>query len=506
MLQTARTNPEAELISDIAGFTHDPHGFVMYAFPWGTGELADFDGPDEWQKAELIEIGKQLKAGGDLGCIIQQAIASGHGIGKSTFVAWLILWAMSTFEDTRGVVTANTENQLKTKTWAELSKWYRLCICKHWFVLTATAIFAVQAGHEKTWRIDMVPWSEKNTEAFAGLHNKGKRILLIFDEGSAIPNAIWEVAEGALTDSETEIIWCAFGNPTRNTGRFRECWTKFKKRWKQQQIDSRTSKFSNKEKIKQWADDYGENSDFFKVRVRGMFPSMSAKQFISVEDVDKAFGKHLRPEQYNFAPKILTCDPAWGGDDELVIALRQGLAFKILRVMPKNDNDVLVANIIANYEDELQADAVFIDGGYGTGIVSAGTTMGRTWQIVWFSGESADPGCINKRAEMWNEGKKWLKAGGVLPRDQVLYDDLIGPETVPRLDGKIQLEAKEHMKDRGLPSPNRGDAWALSFAFPVSAKIGPRRQPAQAVTEYDPFAETPHGSVRVQTEYDPFAE
>ena len=81
-----------------------------------------------WQREQLEKIGEQLRAGGDLGAVIREAIASGHGVGKSAFVAWLILWAISTCEDTKGVVTANAETQLKTKTWsAELAKWYRLC-------------------------------------------------------------------------------------------------------------------------------------------------------------------------------------------------------------------------------------------------------------------------------------------------------------------------------------------------------------------------------------------
>jgi hypothetical protein len=65
------------------------------------------------------------------------------------------------------------------------------------FKMTATALFSMDPEHERTWRMDMVPWSERNTEAFAGLHNQGKRILLVFDEASAIPDLIWEVAEGA---------------------------------------------------------------------------------------------------------------------------------------------------------------------------------------------------------------------------------------------------------------------------------------------------------------------
>ncbi len=66
--------------------------------------------------------------------------------------------------------------------------------------------------------------------------------------------------------------------------------------------------------------------------------------------------------------------------------------------------------------------------------------------------------------------RDWLKAGGAYPDSQELYDDLIGPETKPRVDGKIQLESKEEMKSRGLPSPNKADALALSFAFPVASK------------------------------------
>ena len=86
----------------------------------------------------------------------------------------------------------------------------------HWFDVRATSIRSQVPGHETSWRADFITWSEQNTEAFAGLHNKGKRILLIFDEASAIADPVWEVAEGALTDQNTEIIWLAFGNPTRS--------------------------------------------------------------------------------------------------------------------------------------------------------------------------------------------------------------------------------------------------------------------------------------------------
>ena len=275
---------EQEILADELGkYTHDPYGFVMFSFPWGEPgtELEKFSGPDPWQQRQLIKISNALKKGKiSVMEAIQLAIASGHGIGKSALVSWIILWAIATKVDTRGVVTANTETQLRTKTWPEVIKWHRLFIGKDMFTVTATAIFSSDDRHEKTWRIDAIPWSIVNTEAFAGLHNMGKRILVIFDEASAIHDMIWEVTEGALTDADTEIIWCAFGNPTRNTGRFRECFRKYKHRWMTEQVCSTKVKHTNKGQIKKWIEDHGWYSDFVKIRVRGIFPTTSAKQFI----------------------------------------------------------------------------------------------------------------------------------------------------------------------------------------------------------------------------------
>ncbi len=475
---------KAEDVAAIAEYEHDPYGFACDMFAWGEGELIDHRGPRAWQADVQRTIGEHLSNPETRFQPLRIAVASGHGIGKSGQVGMILNWAMSTCDDCRVVVTANTETQLRTKTWPEVSKWARLARNRDWWAVPAMSMYSAEPGREKSWRADATPWSENNTEAFAGLHNKGKRIVLVFDEASSIADKVWEVAEGALTDENTEIIWLAFGNPTRNTGRFRECFRKFRHLWKTFQIDSRTVEGTNKAYLDEMVQAHGEDSDIVKVRIRGQFPSASAKQFISTTDVEAARGRHLRPEQYTFAPKIITVDPAWEGDDELVIGMRQGLHFRVLRTIAKNDNDIEIATIVANLEDEHQADAVFIDGGYGTGILSAGKTMGRKrWRVVWFSGESSDPGCLNKRAEMWKLARDWLKEGGAIPDDQVLVDDLIGPETVARLDGKIQLESKKDMKARGLPSPNRADALVLSFAFPVVKASSRGNRPSRATTD-----------------------
>lgn len=462
-----RSRPvEIELIELLASLTHDPVAFVWGMFPWGEGELKD-KSPQEWQLDLLADIRDGLKTPGE---VIREAVASGHGIGKSALVSWIILWSISTREETKGVVTANTDTQLKTKTWAELAKWYNVFIAKELFMYTATSLFSTQPGHEKTWRIDAIPWSDTNPEAFAGLHNQGNRILLIFDEASAISDKIWEVAEGAMTDADTEILWCVFGNPTRSNGRFFDCFHKHRKQWKTKQIDSRSVRISNKKLLQEWQETWGEDSDFFKVRVKGEFPSASIRQFISSDIINTAKDRIIKKHEFDFAPVIIGVDPAWTGEDSIEIYLRQGSYSKHLASFPKNDDDVRMAGYIASFEDEYQADAVNIDLGYGTGIYSVGKSMGRAWSLVSFAEKPIKEHYANKRAEMWDEMKTWLKEIGALEDDQQLFDDLTGPEAFINTHNKLQLESKDQMKARGLASPNMADALALTFARRVVSR------------------------------------
>ncbi len=497
-----------DLAKDIVKFHDDPFKFVLYSFPWGDGELADFSGPEDWQAEVLADIANGLKKGIlTQSEAIQIAVASGHGVGKSCLVAWVILWALSTFEDTKGIVTANTEAQLKTKTWGELQKWHRLFLLKEFFVMTATSIYAKSPEHERTWRFDQVPWSKEKTEAFAGMHNKGKRIVVIFDESSAIPDEIWEVTEGALTDENTQILWLVFGNPTRNQGRFHSCFNTLRHRWNNRQVDSRKVRITNKEQIEKWISDYGEDSDFVRVRVRGEFPHASDHQFISTEIVNHARNRFIRPEQYNFGAVIIGVDRAWCGDNATKIWLRQGNYSQRLASFFKDEDDFLVAGHLARLEDQYKADAVFIDFGYGTGLFSAGKQMGRNWRLVQFGGKADDPIYANKRAEMWGKMKQWLKDGGCIPDDQTLCNDLIAPEaysvqTGPNA-GKLILESKEAMQKRGVPSPDDGDALALCFAFPVINKSQKQfNRLIQAGEPYNPFSINKN---QEEVKYNPFS-
>ena len=484
---------EQELIADIAGFQHDPLGYVLYAFKWGEGELKDEAGPRTWQRELLTELGERLAAGEmTVQEAIQMAIASGHGIGKSALVSWLILWALSTFEDTKGVVTANTEKQLKTKTWPELGKWYRLAINAHWFEFTATALFSKDPKHSQTWRIDQVTWSETNTEAFAGLHNKGRRVLLVFDEASAIPDKIWEVSEGALTDENTEIIWCVFGNPTRNTGRFRQCFGRLRHRWWGKQIDSREVEGTNKNQAQKWVEDYGEDSDFVRIRVRGIFPRASSMQLISTDLVAEAMRREARCNIGD--PLIMALDVARGGDDNCVFRFRRGLdarTIKPVRIPGSECRDSmrLISKAI-ELINEHKPDAFFFDEtGVGGPVGDRIRQLGYTVCGVNFGSGSPSPHEANMRAYMWVRMRDWLQAGGAIDDDPVLEQDLTNVEYGHNKRDELLLESKESMKERGLASPDDGDALGLTFAFPVAPVIGPGAGRGGMQSEYDPFAE-----------------
>ena len=496
-----RLDPELQLFEEIARFDRDPLGFVLFAFDWGNGELAAYpNGPMQWQRDVLEDIREGLETGQP----VRLVTASGHGIGKSALVSWIIIWALSTCVDTIGVVTANTGDQLRLKTWTELGKWRRLALCGHWFAITSKAIFAADPEHQQQWRIDAITWNETRTEAFAGLHNQGKRIVLLYDEASGIPDVIWDVSTGALTDKDTEILWLCFGNPTRNIGRFREAFPggKFAHRWKHRQIDSRTVPITNKEEIDGWIKDYGEDSDFVRVRVKGTFPRLGTMQFISSEVVEAAASAGRDPPVTLVDPLVMGVDVARFGDDRTVIRFRRGRDGRTHPVTKLRGKDgIQVAAKVAELWRKHQPDVIFVDGGgIGATVVDHLRLLRIPFVDVAFGAEAdRDPGGFasstiyaNKRAEMWGAMREWL-AGGMIDDDAELKADLIGVEygfTIKQGRDAIILEKKEHMRSRGLASPDDADALALTFASPV----GPADQSAKF-----------EGRSRHEIDYDPFA-
>jgi hypothetical protein len=442
---------DAEFI--VENYKDNPVGYVMDVL--GVRRLED------WQR-EVLE---------SLVSVKRQAVASGHGIGKTALVTWVNHWFMATRPNPQVVVTANTKTQLESKTWRELSKWNDRALNKDWFTKTATRFYLNDA--KDTWFTAAIPWSENNTEAFAGTHED--HVLVIFDEASGIPDVIWEVVEGAMTTEGAR--WIAFGNPTKNTGRFRECWGRFAHRWKTMQVDSREVSISDKEQIKEWVEDYGEDSDFCRVRIRGQFPRAGSNQFISSEYVD--WSMSYEAEGWEYDALVFGCDIARFGDDQNCLVIRQGR--KVLDILRWRGVDAMeTAGRIVDKMRDLSPDLVFIDGdGVGGPVVDrVKQLMGPHSVMEINNGRTADDSSkyFNKRAEMWAKMRDALKQGIDLPEDKDLENDLIAPEYGFDSKNRIQLEKKSDMKKRGQKSPDSADALAFTFAKEVIRENTSERQ------------------------------
>lgn len=449
---------EQAVVTDMEQFYDDPTGFVFYAYDWGRGELVGEDGPDVWQVSLMDDVGKKLKA--DPQANIREATASGHGVGKTAETSWLIHWAMSTRPHLAGVVTANTMAQLSTKTWRELALWHKRLINAHWFKWTATRFSHRQ--HMETWFVAATPNSEHNTEAFAGLHSKYK--LIIYDEASAIPDKLWEVTEGAMTDPCS--MWFVFGNPTRNTGRFKQCFESDAARWGRRNIDSRNCKKTNKAELQEWITAYGEDSDFVRIRILGQFPRAGAMQFIPSDIADGAMLREVPYEAYCLVPIVIGVDVARYGDDKTTIAIRQGRKLHEIRKFRELNTMEVAREVMQAMKDHSGAAAVFVDGiGVGAGVVDRLQMLGVP-VIEVNGGENAfdDVTYYNKTAEMWDRMRTWLRGGDLPSKDNETRNALIGREYYFDDKERVRLERKSDMKKRGLDSPDEADALAHTFA------------------------------------------
>ncbi len=459
----------------------DPFKFVSLAYPWGEegGPLAKHPGPDDWQRDVLQYVRDNLGSGRPL----RLAVAGGVGPGKSALMAWLINWGMSTCVDTRCRVTANTGPQITTATWPEITKWHRMSLFAEWFEPGHRRLSSLDPARRDSWRCDAITWDEHRPEAFAGFHNAGRRIIYAFDESAAIATPIFKEAEGILSGAEdTEIIWLCLGNPTRNDTMFRTFFAGGKNAhlWRSWHIDTRTARMSDKAQIAEWIESYGIDSDFVRVRVLSQFPRAGSMQFISSELVEEAASKERDASGTLWDPLILGVDVARFGDDKTVLRVRRGRDARSIAPMKfrKLDN-MQVAAKIAELHTKMQFDAIFIDeGGEGAGVVDRCRYLKLPITGVKFgaspdrdeTGKDGKVAYYNKRAEIWGVMREWLP-GGMIDDDPELKADLTAVEYGYTMkDGRdaIILEKKEHMKKRGLASPDDGDALALTFAYTVA--------------------------------------
>lgn len=490
-MNVAENSPLAEIQRELAEFNDDPLGFVMCAYPWGRGELRDEAGPRKHQVRMLEEIRDHLQNPATRYKPFRKAKSSGHGIGKSTEIAWVIHWALSTFEDTKVIVMAGTGDQLKTKTQPEVAKWVRLAANSDLFEVNVTSVKVCEAGHETTWRADFVTWSQENPQASAGAHNKGKRLVIVYDEASGIPDVIWKTQEGAMSDSGTEIIWLAASQCTRSEGFFYEAvFGTQTHRWKPERIDSRTVEGTNVEEINEDIAIYGEDSDHVRVRWLGLYPLAGEGKYIPLDMVRAA---QRRPLPFSDDALVAGVDLSWGGSDDTVIRFRRGLdgrsvpPVKIRGEFTGNPAVVRerLADILRTNYDGKPISMMFLDnsgvGGNAGAILAGLMNLGFKNVMGVNFGDQAIKSqfYVLRRDEMWGNMKDWLRDGGAIDNDQELSADLQKPMLMQDGQQRVKLEPKDLMKKRlskaGLESssPDDADALALTFAMPVLPKKAP---------------------------------
>lgn len=479
--------PEEQLAEAVAEYYADPLGFVLFAYPWGEvgGPLEHEDGPDENQREFLKALGTEVRArrfdGHTPVMPVRMAESSGHGTGKSAMGAWLANWILSTRPHSIGTVTAGTATQLEERTWSAIAYWTSLCITGHWFDVMATGIYAKASPND--WKLVAQTCREENSQSFAGQHARTSTSWYLFDEASTVPDGIWKVAFGGLTDGEP--MFFAWGQPERNTGKFYEiCFGRERDRWNHRTVDSRKSRFTNKELIQEWLRDYGEESDWCRVRIFGLPPRASELQYIDKERIEGACVRQV--EVLDDEPLIAGFDVTGGGAAWNVIRFRRGFdsrSFPPIRITGERgrNRDTLIAacaEILSKGVGGHPIAAMFVDSAFGSPIVERLRVLNyKQVHEINFGGESPDPHMLNMRAFMHAKCKDWLRRGAIDKNDERLQVDLATPGYHINTGGKLVIEPKEQIVKRVGHSPDDSDALILTFARPVAPKVA--RKPQQ---------------------------
>lgn len=457
--------------------------------------------PDDWQADTLRAVARDPRVG----------MSACKGPGKTTVLAWIGWWFVDTRPHGQVICTSITADNLRDNLWKEFSVWYaKAPHLQRAFEIKGERI--IHREHPKTWWISARSWAQgadpsQQANSLAGFH--GKHVLNLLDEMGDYPDGVEIAAEGIFANSaidEAKLV--AAWNPTRTDGpAYRVC-TRDRKRWTIIHItgdpdDPKRSPRISREWAQQMIDDWGRDNPWVMVNVLGLFPSQASDKLIGANDVQLAMERDVPAHSFRTDPRIWGLDPARYGDDEAALCRRQGIVCFRFITWRNLDGPQLadrVGGLLLEAEKTGELpDAIFVDvGGVGASAYDHLRLLG--WgslvHAVDFGGSPDDPRYADKRAEMWDGTARWIKKlKGCLPTDPELPGQLTAPSFKFRPRGKrtcFVLESKEDLRKRGVPSPDRADALALTFAGPVNPVGRKAREQNQrstkSITEYDPYA------------------
>lgn len=426
--------------------------------------------PDAWQLEALQLLGGPAKPNRKL------CMKACTGPGKSASLAWIGWHRLACFaakgEHPKGAALSITADNLKDNLWAELAKWRsRSPFLVDAFEWTKERIYA--KDHPETWFLSARSFAKDADadaigRALSGLHSQFPFILL--DETGEMPAAVGKAAQQIFTGSPTDALVAQAGNPTSTAGLLYESCGSGS--WPVITItadpeDPKRTPRVSKEHAQEMIDEHGRENPWVMATILGLFPPSGFNSMIGIDDLERAQERHYRPEHYRSAPIVLGVDVAREGDDKSVIARRQGQVLFPMDSMRIPDTTLVAARTSTEY-DKHQADGLFVDetGGYGAGVVD--DLRRRQYQPVGvkFGGSPLDGRYFDKRSEMLFLACEWIRSGGAIPNDPELREELLALRFTYQGD-KFRVIPKDMIKKQLGRSPDKADALALTFAYPV---------------------------------------
>lgn len=476
-------NPRAFATGQIKAWKADANLFVWQCF----GAT-----PDAWQADVLRLISDPLTR--------RIAMKACKGPGKTTILAWLILWFLVCHYEAKVGCTSITEGNIDTNLWPELTKWAnRSNFIKAAFVVTKSMVqrkgndnwFAVK----RTWPKSGNP--EAQADALAGIH--ADNVMFVLDESGGIPQPVMVTAEAVLSTWKpgNRAVVVQAGNPTHTTGPLHRACTIDRHLWAIVQISGDPDNPKRSPRISlEWAREqiasYGRDNPWVMVNVLGEFPPASINALLGVEEVQRAMERQLLPDQYNWAQKRLGVDVARFGDDRTVIFARQGLAaHKPVEMRGARTTEIAARVMLAQRRWGAELTLVDDTGHWGHGVIDNLHTAGFKVIGINYAGKAMNPRYKNKRAEMWLEGAEAIRNGAALPNIPMMVPELTEP-TYTFSNGVFVLEEKDQIKARLGRSPDLADAYMQTYALPeipggMAEKLGMRGVQRKADTDFDPY-------------------
>lgn len=412
--------------------------------------------PDPWQIEFLNHIAANNR---------RISVRSGHGVGKSTAAAWAMLWYLFLRFPVKIVVTAPTSSQLYDALFAEVKRWVKVLpqALQDQLEVKQDRIELKDANNEGF--ISARTSRAEQPEALQGVHSDN--VMLVADEASGIPEQVFEAAAGSMSGHSA--VTLLLGNPVRSSGFFFDTHNRLSQDWVTMKVSCEDSPRVSAAYIDEMKARYGEESNAYRIRVLGEFPRSDDDTVIPMELLEMAMARDVAPSAH--APIVWGLDVARFGSDRSALCKRQGNAIlEPIKTWKNLDLMQLTGAVVAEYEVLMPSQRpreILVDSiGLGAGVVDRLRELNLPARGINVA-ESPAMGTTyrNLKAELWHKAKAWLEARDCwMPKDELLVAELATVRYSFTSSGKIQIEGKDEIRKRGLASPDRADAFCLTFA------------------------------------------